>query len=133
MRPLHGLPLGHGLHRIGAASPRRGDHRQRHAELRWQTVDLSQPFERLTIVQAIRRHAPDIPAESVEDIGALSALLRKKGIDLSKPPLLNAGLGALQLALFEEVAEAEALNPTSSSTTPSRSLRWPEPQMLGPA
>ena len=77
-----------------------------------QTVDLSQPFERLTIVQAIRRHAPDIPAESVEDIGALSALLRKKGIDLSKPPLLNAGLGALQLALFEEVAEAKLWNPT---------------------
>lgn len=77
-----------------------------------QTVDLSQPFERLTIVQAILRHAPDIPAESLEDIGALSALLRKKGADLSKPPLLNAGLGALQLALFEEVAEAKLWNPT---------------------
>ena len=77
-----------------------------------QTVDLSQPFERLTIVQAILRHAPDIPAESLEDIGALSALLRKKGADLSKPPLLNAGLGALQLALFEEVAEARLWNPT---------------------
>ncbi|HSG20322.1 MAG TPA: lysine--tRNA ligase [Burkholderiaceae bacterium] len=77
-----------------------------------QTVDLSQPFERLTIVQAILRHAPDIPAESLENIGALSALLRKKGADLSKPPLLNAGLGALQLALFEEVAEAKLWNPT---------------------
>jgi lysyl-tRNA synthetase class 2 len=77
-----------------------------------QTVDLSQPFERLTIVQAILRHAPDIPAESLDDIGALSALLRKKGADLSKPPLLNAGLGALQLALFEEVAEAKLWNPT---------------------
>ena len=77
-----------------------------------QTVDLSQPFERLTIVQAILRHAPDIPAESLEDIGALSALLRKKGADLSKPPLLNAGLGTLQLALFEEVAEAKLWNPT---------------------
>ncbi len=77
-----------------------------------QTVDLSQPFERLTIVQAILRHAPDIPAESLEDIGSLSALLRKKGADLSKPPLLNAGLGALQLALFEEVAEAKLWNPT---------------------
>ena len=77
-----------------------------------QTVDLSPPFERLTIVQAILRHAPDIPADSLEDIGALSALLRKKGADLSKPPLLNAGLGALQLALFEEVAEAKLWNPT---------------------
>ena len=76
------------------------------------TVDLSQPFERLTIVQAILRHAPDIPAELLEDISALSALLRKKGADLSKPPLLNAGLGALQLALFEEVAEAKLWNPT---------------------
>lgn len=77
-----------------------------------QTVDLSQPFERLTIVQAILRHAPDIPAESLENIGALSALLRERGADLSKPPLLNAGLGALQLALFEEVAEAKLWNPT---------------------
>jgi lysyl-tRNA synthetase class 2 len=77
-----------------------------------QTVDLSQPFERLTIVQAILRHAPDIPASSLEDTGAISAVLRTKGADLSKPPLRDAGLGALQLALFEEVAESKLWNPT---------------------
>lgn len=76
------------------------------------TVDLSQPFERLTIVEAILRHAPEIPLAALEDRSAIAEVLRKKGADLSKPPLSNAGLGGLQLALFEEVAESKLWHPT---------------------
>ena len=76
------------------------------------TVDLSQPFERLTIVEAILRHAPEIPLAALEDRSAIAEVLRKKGADLSKPPLSNAGLGGLQLVLFEEVAESKLWHPT---------------------
>jgi lysyl-tRNA synthetase class 2 len=77
-----------------------------------QTVDLEKPFERLTIVQAIARHAPQIAAADLQDKDRLRVLLREHGVDASKPPLAQAGLGALQLALFEEVAEHKLWQPT---------------------
>jgi lysyl-tRNA synthetase class 2 len=77
-----------------------------------QTVDLEKPFERLTIAQAIARHAPEINAADLQDKGALTALLKQHGVDANKPPLSHAGLGALQLALFEEVAEHKLWQPT---------------------
>lgn len=77
-----------------------------------QTVDLEKPFERLTIAQAIARHAPEIKPEDLQNKQALSGLLRQHGVDANKPPLSHAGLGALQLALFEEVAEHKLWQPT---------------------
>ncbi len=38
--------------------------------------------------------------------------LEKHGVDVKSPSLACAGLGALQLALFEEVAESRLWNPT---------------------
>ena len=75
-------------------------------------VDFSQPFERLTITGAILKHAAHYQPAQLEDADFVRAELKKKGADLSKPPLANAGIGALQLALFEETAEAELWNPT---------------------
>jgi lysine--tRNA ligase len=71
-------------------------------------VDLSKPFARLTIVEAIRRHAPDLPADRLDDAGWLRAELKKHGVE----PPAAAGVGALQLALFEEVAESKLWEPT---------------------
>ena len=71
-------------------------------------VDLSKPFARLTIVEAIRRHAPDLPADRLDDAGWLRAELKKHGVE----PPTGAGVGALQLALFEEVAESKLWEPT---------------------
>ncbi|MFZ9314176.1 MAG: lysine--tRNA ligase [Burkholderiaceae bacterium] len=75
-------------------------------------VDLASPFERLTIVEAIARHAPEIAAADLTEVDTLRRLLQSKGVAVDKPPLAQAGLGALQLALFEEVAEAKLWNPT---------------------
>jgi lysyl-tRNA synthetase class 2 len=77
-----------------------------------QPVDLESPFERLTIVEAIVRHAPEIDAADLGQVARLRDLLQSKGVAVDKPPLAQAGLGALQLALFEEVAEAKLWNPT---------------------
>jgi lysyl-tRNA synthetase class 2 len=77
-----------------------------------QTVDLEKTFERLTIEQAIERHDPSISNEMLRDANWLRQRLGKHGVDFTKPPLSHAGLGALQLALFEEVAESKLWNPT---------------------
>src|SRR5690606_38723271 len=42
----------------------------------------------------------------------LRQALRRLGVDLSTPQLADAGVGTLQLALFEEVAESKLVQPT---------------------
>jgi lysyl-tRNA synthetase class 2 len=73
-----------------------------------QTIDLSKPFARMTIVQAIRAHAPQYSDAQLADRATLHRELRARGSTHSE----EAGLGALQLALFEEVAESRLLQPT---------------------
>ena len=75
-------------------------------------LDLSQPFERLTITGAIRKYFPDYRDEDLGDVDYLRAELKRKGADVDRPPLKSAGLGALQLALFEETAESLLWEPT---------------------
>lgn len=71
-------------------------------------LDLSKPFQRLTIVGAINKYAPHYTAEQLNDMGFLKTELLKFGVK----PISTAGLGALQLALFEETAEAQLWEPT---------------------
>ena len=75
-------------------------------------IELGQPFERLTIVEAIMKYAPRYDAAMLADATRLRAELKKLGADVEGPQLRNAGLGALQLALFEEVAEHQLWQPT---------------------
>ncbi|HEV2611830.1 MAG TPA: lysine--tRNA ligase [Noviherbaspirillum sp.] len=71
-------------------------------------LDLSKPFHRMTIVEAINKFAPHYESAQLQDATFLRAELKKFGV----APLANAGLGALQLALFEETAEAQLWEPT---------------------
>jgi lysyl-tRNA synthetase class 2 len=73
-----------------------------------QIIDLEKPFERLRILEAVARHAPQYAGRPLEDAAYLRAELERLGA----PAAPSAGLGALQLALFEEVAEARLLQPT---------------------
>jgi lysyl-tRNA synthetase class 2 len=75
-------------------------------------LDLSQPFERLTITGAIRKYFPDYREEDLADVAYLRGELKNKGAAIDHAPLKNAGLGALQLALFEETAESLLWEPT---------------------
>jgi len=75
-------------------------------------LDLSQPFHRLTIVQAILQHAAQYTEAQLGDVDFVRGELRKLGVDVGAPNLTNAGLGALQLALFEETAESKLWHPT---------------------
>lgn len=71
-------------------------------------LDLSKPFQRLTIVEAIDKYAPGYTPEQLGDMEFIKLELKKFGVK----PFANAGLGALQLALFEETAEALLWEPT---------------------
>ena len=75
-------------------------------------LDLSAPFARMTIAQAILEHAPGYTAGQLEDAAFLRAEIKRLGVDVDDVRHRNAGLGALQLALFEEVAESKLWNPT---------------------
>lgn len=71
-------------------------------------LDLSKPFERLTIVGAIQKYAPQYTLAQLNDADFLRAEILKFGTK----PFDHVGLGALQLALFEETAESQLWNPT---------------------
>ncbi|MEK7946121.1 lysine--tRNA ligase [Pigmentiphaga sp. YJ18] len=76
-------------------------------------VDLSQPFDRLTITEAIHKYAqPGYTDEQLNDEVFVRAELKRLGAHVDGPQLARAGLGALQLALFEETAEAKLWQPT---------------------
>ncbi len=72
------------------------------------TLDLSKPFRRMTIVEAIHSHHPGYGMTLLNDAG----WLRHKLADLKVEVKPNAGLGTLQMQLFEETTEAELWEPT---------------------
>jgi len=76
-------------------------------EYQGRTLDLSKPFHRLTIVQAIRQHHPGFTDEQLADADWLKQKIKDFGESV-KP----GGLGSLQLQLFEACAEAETWEPT---------------------
>ncbi|WP_194721634.1 lysine--tRNA ligase [Noviherbaspirillum malthae] len=71
-------------------------------------LDLGKPFHRMTIVEAINKFAPHYTNAQLQDATFLKAELKKFGVE----PLATSGLGALQLALFEETAESQLWEPT---------------------
>jgi lysyl-tRNA synthetase class 2 len=81
-------------------------------EYQGRTLDLSKPFARFTIVGAIHYYHPGYTFEQLNDIAWLRQKLADLKCDLNAPHLCHAGLGGLQLALFEETTEAELWEPT---------------------
>ena len=71
-------------------------------------VDLSQPFPRLTILEAIRKFHPHFSAADLASREALTRELAKVGVE----PKRGAQLAELQLALFEETTEQMLIQPT---------------------
>ncbi|HEY6898410.1 MAG TPA: lysine--tRNA ligase [Rhodocyclaceae bacterium] len=71
-------------------------------------LDLSKPFHRLTMVEAIRQFHPGYSFEQLNDAQWLTDKLKAMNVQV-KP---GTGLGTLQLLAFEEMAEAELWEPT---------------------
>lgn len=79
-------------------------------------LDLSTPFERLTIIEAILKYAPksgkNYTSEEINDRSFIRSELKKSGQNIDDPAIIHAGLGAHQLALFEVCAEEHLWQPT---------------------
>ena len=73
-------------------------------------VDLSKPFERLTIREAIQRHT-DAGAR-VDDRAWLIESLTKRGLSEEKHKLAGRSLASLQVLYFEECVEHALWQPT---------------------
>ncbi len=73
-----------------------------------QEIDLGKPFDRLTPKQAIQKYAPHYSDEQLND----EAFLRAELARLGEPQPEWVGLGGLQMALFDETAEAKLIQPT---------------------
>jgi lysyl-tRNA synthetase class 2 len=73
-------------------------------------VDLTQPFERLTIREAIVRHTE--AGAGVDDPQWLIPALKKLGFNEEKDKLSMRSLAGLQVLYFEETVEEKLWNPT---------------------
>ncbi|MEJ8820866.1 lysine--tRNA ligase [Variovorax humicola] len=73
-------------------------------------VDLSQPFERLTIREAILKHTD--AGANVDDTAWLINALRRIGLSEGKDKLLQRSLASLQVMYFEETVEEKLWQPT---------------------
>ncbi|GAB3494678.1 lysine--tRNA ligase [Curvibacter fontanus] len=74
-------------------------------------VNLAQPFERLTIREAIIRHS-EAGSAYVDDSDWLIKALRKLGMSEEKHKLSTRSLSSLQVLYFEETVEEKLWQPT---------------------
>ena len=78
-------------------------------EYQGREIDFGKPFARLTMAQAIQRHAPELwSAAQLRERAFLADKLRGLGIAFSD----EQGWGSLQLLLFEALAEKQLIEPT---------------------
>lgn len=72
------------------------------------TIDLSKPFDRLTICDAILKYNEGVTTELVNDAQWLKEQLAKLKVE----PHADASLASLQITYFEETVEEKLWNPT---------------------
>ena len=78
-----------------------------------QTIDLTPPWRRLTIPEAIAAYGGAQPAE-IETLDGLRGFARRKELRVD----FNAPYGNLLVEVFEEVAEAQLIQPTFTTGYP---------------
>jgi len=72
------------------------------------TIDLAQPFDRLTMAEAIAKYNPEYPLAELAQPEYLKAALGPFAVEVFP----TDGLGLLQLKLFEATTEAKLIQPT---------------------
>src|SRR5476649_154176 len=71
-------------------------------------IDFEQPFARLNVIDALRTHVAQYRDAPLQDGDFIRSELKKHGVE----PRGTAGLGSLQLALFEATVETRIWQPT---------------------
>ncbi len=79
------------------------------------TLDFSQPFERLTVVEAILKYNPKLVIADIDSLERASQVAKSLGIDV-KP---TWGLGKVQIEIFEATAEHRLEQPTFVTAYPT--------------
>jgi len=80
-----------------------------------ETYDFAQPFERLTIEQAIAKHNPDIDTARIRDRDYLKSYASNLGIKIQD----NFGSGKLQIEIFEKTCESNFREPVFVTAYPT--------------
>ena len=71
-------------------------------------IDFGKPFDRLTMVEAVKKYAPDLANIDFSDAATLLKHIRANGENAKETDTI----GTLQLKLFEAAAEAKLIQPT---------------------
>ena len=79
------------------------------------TYDLEQPFARLTLVESIAQYNDDIELDRLGDDAYVRAQLAQRDVPVPD----GAGLGKLQLELFEKTTEPRLMQPTFITAYPA--------------
>ena len=79
------------------------------------TFHFDRPFDRMTVVEAILKHNPDLSAEDIADRNGAAAVAERLGVQVDAA----WGLGKIQIEIFEETAEAQLLQPTFITAYPT--------------
>src|SRR6185437_1734048 len=77
--------------------------------------DFAKPFEKLTLKNAILKFNPHITENDLNDLTTATKAAEKLGVDVHD----NAGLGKVQVAIFEETVEHQLLQPTFITEYPA--------------
>ena len=77
--------------------------------------DLGAPFKRMTVVEAVLHHNPDIEREQLNDLATARSLAERLGLAI-KP---DYGLGRIQMEIFEETVEHKLIDPTFVTAFPT--------------
>lgn len=71
-------------------------------------IDFGKPFDRLTMVEAVKKYAPDLAGIDFNDVATLLRYIRANGENAKETDTI----GTLQLKLFEAAAESKLIQPT---------------------
>ena len=71
-------------------------------------IDFGKPFDRLTMVEAVKKYAPELAGIDFNDAPTLLKHIRANGENAKETDTI----GTLQLKLFEAAAEAKLIQPT---------------------
>ena len=79
------------------------------------TFHFDRPFERMTVLEAILKHNPDLTNDDIAERDAAAAVAERLGIKVEK----GWGLGKILIEIFEETAEAQLQEPTFITAYPT--------------
>lgn len=86
-----------------------------HLNYQNEMYDLSQPFQRMTVVEAILHFNPELKLEELQELTLATAIAEGLGIKIEP----SYGLGKIQIEIFEKTAEHRLLQPTFITAYPA--------------